>query len=50
MDPTEAQQISECPDEVKDLQDDFVIHQQTEPEPEGEAKEEFYDTTPCLDT
>ena len=35
MNPTEAQEISTSPDEVQDLQDDFVIHQQTEPEPEG---------------
>ena len=35
MIPTEAQEISTSPDEVQDLQDDFVIHQQTEPEPEG---------------
>ena len=35
MTPTEAQEISTSPDEVQDLQDDFVIHQQTEPEPEG---------------
>ena len=46
MDPTEAQQISECPDEVKDLQDDFVIHQQTEPEPEGEITKDIESNKP----
>ena len=41
MTPTEAQEISTSPDEVQDLQDDLVIHQQTEPEPEGEITKDI---------
>ena len=46
MDPTEAQQISNSPDELQDLQDDFVIHQQTEPEPEGEITKDIESNKP----
>ena len=46
MDPTEAQQISTSPDELQDLQDDFVIHQQTEPEPEGEITKDIESNKP----
>ena len=46
MTPTEAQEISTSPDEVQDLQDDFVIHQQTEPEPEGEITKDIESNKP----
>ena len=45
MTPTEAQ-ISTSPDEVQDLQDDLVIHQQTEPEPEGEITKDIESNKP----
>ena len=46
MTPTEAQEISTSPDEVQDLQDDLVIHQQTEPEPEGEITKDIESNKP----
>ena len=46
MNPTEAQEISTSPDEVQDLQDDLVIHQQTEPEPEGEITKDIESNKP----
>ena len=46
MSPTEAQKISTSPDEVQDLQDDLVIHQQTEPEPEGEITKDIESNKP----
>ena len=34
MEASKAEEIATSPDELQDLQDDLVIHQQTEPEPE----------------
>ena len=46
MTPTEAQEISTSPDEVQDLQDDLVIHQQTEPEPVSEITKDIESNKP----
>ena len=46
MNPTEAQEISTSPDEVQDLQDDLVIHQQTEPEPVSEITKDIESNKP----
>ena len=34
MEASKAEEIATSPDELQDLQDDQLIHQQTEPEPE----------------
>ena len=34
MEASKAEEIATSPGELQDLQDDLVIHQQTEPEPE----------------
>ena len=39
MEASKAEEIATSPDELQDLQDDQLIHQQTEPEPEPERPE-----------
>ena len=41
MEASKAEEIATSPDELQDLQDDLVIHQQTEPEPEPELEDEL---------
>ena len=41
MEASKAAEIATSPDELQDLQDDQLIHQQTEPEPEPELEDEL---------
>ena len=41
MEASKAEEIATSPDELQDLQDDQLIHQQTEPEPEPELEDEL---------
>ena len=41
MEASKAEEIATSPDELQDLQDDLVVHQQTEPEPEPELEDEL---------